>query len=114
MADANIKWKLSAMDTWEWNVVEWTSLGLVSLTEAALLVPVWEYLVLALFLTSIWLYRILDFHFVDDLLHGFRGEVPRLHYSLTSKLTTEVLPKCKILKQRYTMKFFREVQTCKR
>ncbi|KAG0578244.1 hypothetical protein KC19_4G008500 [Ceratodon purpureus] len=100
MADGS-KWKPSAMDTWEWNVVEWTSLGLVSVVEAALLVPVWEYLVLALFLTSVWLYRVLDFHFVENLLHGFRGEVPRLHHSLTSRLTTEVLTKCTILKQRY-------------
>lgn len=112
MADASL-WKISTMDTWDWNVVEWTSLGLVTLAETALLVPVWEYLALALVLTSIWLYRFLDFHFVDDLLHGFRGDVPRLHHSLISKLTTDVLPKCKILKQRYMVKFSREIQTCK-
>lgn len=103
MADAST-WKISNMDIWEWNVYEWTSLGLIKLAEAAVLVPIWEYGVLALFLTSIWLYRFLDFHFVDDLLHGFRGEVPRLHYSLSSKLATDILPKCKILKERYMVK----------
>ncbi|XP_024366043.1 uncharacterized protein [Physcomitrium patens] len=89
------------MYTWEWNIVEWPNLGFVTLVETALLVPLWEYLILALLLASIWLYYILDFHFVDDLLHGFRGEVPRLHFSSASYLTSEVLATCKILKQRY-------------
>lgn len=91
------------MYTWEWNIVEWPNLGFVTLVETALLVPLWEYLILALLLASIWLYYILDFHFVDDLLHGFRGEVPRLHFSSASYLTSEVLATCKILKQRYSV-----------
>lgn len=105
MADAH-KWKLSVMDTLEWNAVDWTNLGLVTVAKTALLVPLWEYMVLALFFITIWLYWILDFHFVDDVVHGFRGEVPRLHHNLTSMLTREVLPKCKILKERYVGKFF--------
>lgn len=91
---------LMAMETWVANVVQWTSLGLVKLAETVASVPLWEYFSVALAFVTIWLYIVLDFHLVDDLLHGLQGELPRIHHSVASKVAAYVLPKCEILKKR--------------
>lgn len=91
---------IGGMENWEENFVERTSFGLVKLAEVAIAVPVWEYVVLAFALTVVWLYRTLDFHFVEECLRGFRGEVPLLHFNPASKVAEHILPKCKNLKRR--------------
>lgn len=88
------------MENWEENVVERTSFGLVRLAEAATAVSLREYAVLAIAVAIVWLYRTLEFHFVEDLLRGFRGEVPFLHYNSASKVAEHILAKCKTLRGR--------------
>lgn len=89
------------MENWEENVVERTSFGLVKLAEAATAVSLREYAVLAFALAIVWLYRTLECHFVEDLLRGFRGEVPFLHYNSTSKVAEHIVAKCKTLRRRF-------------
>jgi hypothetical protein len=72
----------------------------VKLAETVASVPLWEYFSVALAFVTIWLYIVLDFHLVDDLLHGLQGELPRIHHSVASKVAAYVLPKCEILKKR--------------
>lgn len=88
------------MENWEENVVERTSFGLVKLAEAATAVSLREYAVLAIALAIVWLYRTLEFHFVEDLFRGFRGEIPFLHHNPTSKVAEHILAKCKTLRGR--------------
>lgn len=91
---------IRGMENWEENVVDRTSFGLVKLAEAAIAVPLWEYAVLAFALIFVWFYRTLEFHFFEECLRGFRGEVPFLHYNSASKVAEYILPKCKNLKRR--------------
>lgn len=91
------------MGSWEETLLGWTSLGLMKLARTAVAVPIWEYVALMVILTSTWLYYILDFHFVKDVLTGFKGEIPRLLYNPASRIAAQILPKCSILKQRYNL-----------
>eukprot|EP00249_Psilotum_nudum_P015337 c25272_g2_i2 orf=241-2298(-) len=78
------------------------SLGLMNLLCIELAVPVWQCGLLLLAFTCLALYHALDFHIVRDLLTGFRGDSVQLFYSSTSTVASRILPKCEVLKQRYT------------
>lgn len=88
------------MENWEESVVERTSFGLTKVAEVAVSVSPWEYAVLAFGLILMVFYRNMEFHFIEDLLRGFRGEIPLLHYCLESELAEHILPLCKNLKRR--------------
>jgi hypothetical protein len=80
--------------------VRWTSLKILKLMETAVSVPAWEYFSLVSLLTLAWLYFVLDFHFLADLLRGLRGDPIRLFYNSKSKIPAQVLQQCRVLKER--------------
>jgi hypothetical protein len=90
--------------SWEENIVVpgWRSLpGVFKLMETAVsVVPAWEYFSLMSLLTLSWLYHVLDFHLMADLLTGLRGDAIRLFYNPESKLPDQILRQCRILKER--------------
>jgi hypothetical protein len=91
------------MGSWEEIAVRWTSLKILKLMEAAVSVPAWEYFSLVSLLTLAWLYFVLDFHFLADLLCGLRGDPIRLFYNSKSKIPAQVLQQCRVLKERYVV-----------
>lgn len=88
------------MGSWEEIAVRWTSLKILKLMETAVSVPAWEYFSLVSLLTLAWLYFVLDFHFLADLLCGLRGDPIRLFYNSKSKIPAQVLQQCRVLKER--------------
>ncbi len=95
-----ISWQLIIMGSWEEIAVRWTSLKILKLMETAVSVPAWEYFSLVSLLTLAWLYFVLDFHFLADLLCGLRGDPIRLFYNSKSKIPAQVLQQCRVLKER--------------
>ncbi|CAK9211076.1 unnamed protein product [Sphagnum troendelagicum] len=91
------------MGSWEEIAVRWTSLKILKLMETAVSVPAWEYFSLVSLLTLAWLYFVLDFHFLADLLCGLRGDPIRLFYNSKSKIPAQVLQQCRVLKERYAV-----------
>ncbi|CAM6073189.1 unnamed protein product [Sphagnum tenellum] len=90
--------------SWEENIVVpgWRSLpGVFKLMETAVsVVPAWEYFSLMSLLTLSWLYPVMDFHLMADLLTGLRGDAIRLFHNPESKLPDQILRECRILKER--------------
>ncbi|CAK9875500.1 unnamed protein product [Sphagnum jensenii] len=67
---------------------------------AVSVVPAWEYFSLMSLLTLSWLYPVMDFHLMADLLTGLRGDAIRLFHNPESKLPDQILRQCRILKER--------------
>ncbi|BBN17002.1 uncharacterized protein MPTK1_7g11160 [Marchantia polymorpha subsp. ruderalis] len=76
-------------------------LGLKRLLVTAASVPAWEYGVLLSVIGLIWLYNILEFHFIGDALNGWRGDVVHLIHSPRSNVVCQLLSKCETLNKRY-------------
>jgi hypothetical protein len=87
--------------SWEENIVVARLPGVFKLMETAVsVVPAWEYFSLMSLLTLSWLYHVLDFHLMADLLTGLRGDAIRLFDNPESKLPDQILRQCRILKER--------------
>lgn len=71
------------------------------LLNAAILIPIWHYL-LGFFITSfVFLYNYLDFHFLQDFFTGFKGCPVHLTYNSNSHIYHGVVSKCRVLNARY-------------
>ncbi|XP_010256321.1 PREDICTED: embryogenesis-associated protein EMB8 [Nelumbo nucifera] len=71
------------------------------LLQAASLIPILYYVLGSLFVLVVFLYNFLEFHFVRDLLHGFRGDPVSLTFNSFSEIYEGVVSKCRILHGRY-------------
>ncbi|XP_052188730.1 embryogenesis-associated protein EMB8-like [Diospyros lotus] len=71
------------------------------LFKAVSMIPVSHYAFGILFLLVIFLYNFLEFHFLEDLLPGFRGSPVKLTYNSCSQIYQGVASKCRILHGRY-------------
>lgn len=68
---------------------------------AAISIPVSHYLIALLSILIVIVYKILEMHFVQDLLTGFRGQPVRLTFNPSSELYRHVVSKCTILHGRW-------------
>ncbi|KAL6192140.1 hypothetical protein ACLB2K_038527 [Fragaria x ananassa] len=71
------------------------------LLDAFTLIPLWHYLVIFLFIFSVFLYHYLDFHFFQDVFAGFKGCPVTLTYNSNSHIYHNVVSKCRVLHSRY-------------
>ncbi|KAL8059817.1 hypothetical protein ABFX02_03G111300 [Erythranthe guttata] len=71
------------------------------LFRSAFAIPLSHYLVAVCFLLIVLLYNFLEFHFVKDLLTGFRGGSIYLTYNPSSEIYHGVVSKCRTLHGRY-------------
>ncbi|RWW02870.1 hypothetical protein GW17_00034018 [Ensete ventricosum] len=69
--------------------------------RAVATVPVAHYLAASLLGLLILFYNLFEFHFLRDLLHGFRGDPVVLTFNPASKIYEGVVSKCRIFHQRY-------------
>ncbi|KAJ8493436.1 hypothetical protein OPV22_015157 [Ensete ventricosum] len=69
--------------------------------RAVAMVPVAHYLAASLLGLLILFYNLFEFHFLRDLLHGFRGDPVVLTFNPASKIYEGVVSKCRIFHQRY-------------
>ncbi|XP_027364072.1 embryogenesis-associated protein EMB8-like [Abrus precatorius] len=65
------------------------------------LIPLWHYLLFAVFILLSFLYNFLELHFLENLFSGFSGSPVSLTYNHSSKIHEAVVSKCKILHGRY-------------
>ncbi|XP_050364681.1 embryogenesis-associated protein EMB8 isoform X2 [Argentina anserina] len=65
------------------------------------LIPISHYLLASLAISLAFLYCFLEFHFLHDLLTGFRGCPVALTYNSSSRIYHDVVSKCRILHSRY-------------
>lgn len=70
------------------------------------IIPIWHYLIAFLIGYVFFIYNFLEFHFVEDLLTGFRGSPVKITYGHCSEIYDGVVSKCKILHGRYLLSCF--------
>ncbi|XP_076947454.1 embryogenesis-associated protein EMB8-like [Bidens hawaiensis] len=71
------------------------------LLTALSLIPITHYAIIIVFVLFVKLYNFLEFHIIQDLLSGFRGQQVELTFNSCSHLYNEVVSKCKLLHGRY-------------
>ncbi|KAK9077068.1 hypothetical protein SSX86_005403 [Deinandra increscens subsp. villosa] len=71
------------------------------LLTALSLIPITHYLIGIALVLSVMLYDLLEFHIVQDLMSGFRGQPVDLTFNSCSQLYQEVVSKCSLLHGRY-------------
>ncbi|XAR62647.1 hypothetical protein NMG60_11017487 [Bertholletia excelsa] len=71
------------------------------LFKATTMIPISHYVLGLLFVVIVFLYNFLEFHFLEDLLTGFRGSPVSLTYNSCSHIYRSVASKCRILHGRY-------------
>ncbi|KAJ9552370.1 hypothetical protein OSB04_016415 [Centaurea solstitialis] len=64
-------------------------------------IPVADYVIGLVLVSLIYLYNFLDFHLVQDLFSGFRGQKVQLTFNSCSEFYHEVVSKCTLLHGRY-------------
>ncbi|KAK6157027.1 hypothetical protein DH2020_011275 [Rehmannia glutinosa] len=67
------------------------------LLRAALLIPISHYLLGISLIIIVFLYNFLEFHFLQDLFTGFRGQPVKLTFNTSSQLYHDVVSKCRVL-----------------
>ncbi|KAL6213815.1 hypothetical protein ACLB2K_013254 [Fragaria x ananassa] len=92
----------SCQGTWSdwWGLAGGTNPYLVLLSDL-LLIPISHYLLAFLAISAVFVYRFLEFHFLHDLLTGFRGCSVALTYHSSSLIYHDVVSKCRVLHSRY-------------
>ncbi|KAL6209431.1 hypothetical protein ACLB2K_020373 [Fragaria x ananassa] len=83
-----------------WGLAGGTNPYLVLLSDL-LLIPISHYLLAFLAISAVFVYRFLEFHFLHDLLTGFRGCSVALTYHSSSLIYHDVVSKCRVLHSRY-------------
>ncbi|URD74186.1 hydrolase, alpha beta fold family domain containing protein [Musa troglodytarum] len=68
--------------------------------RAVAMVPAAHYLAASLLVLLILFYNLFEFHFLRDLLHGFRGDPVVLTFNPASKIYEGVVSKCRIFHRR--------------
>lgn len=71
------------------------------LFKVATMIPKSHYLLGFIFVSIVYLYNLLDFHFLEDMFTGFRGSPVSLTYNSCSEIYKGVVSKCRILHGRY-------------
>ncbi|GFY85514.1 hypothetical protein Acr_04g0002520 [Actinidia rufa] len=71
------------------------------LFKAISMIPNSHYALGLLFVVIVFFYNFLEFHFLEDLLSGFRGSPVTLTYNTCSEIYEGVVSKCRILHGRY-------------
>ncbi|XP_057490682.1 embryogenesis-associated protein EMB8 isoform X2 [Actinidia eriantha] len=71
------------------------------LFKAISMIPISHYALGLLFVVIVFFYNFLEFHFLEDLLSGFRGSPVTLTYNTCSEIYEGVVSKCRILHGRY-------------
>ncbi|KAK4601519.1 hypothetical protein RGQ29_010897 [Quercus rubra] len=71
------------------------------LLKALTLIPSWHYFLAFLILSLVFLYNFLEFHFLQDLFSGFRGQPVRFTYNPCSVIYDAVVSECRVLRGRY-------------
>eukprot|EP00268_Persea_americana_P059946 TRINITY_DN741_c1_g1_i6.p1 TRINITY_DN741_c1_g1~~TRINITY_DN741_c1_g1_i6.p1 ORF type:complete len:578 (-),score=85.27 TRINITY_DN741_c1_g1_i6:440-2173(-) len=71
------------------------------LLQAALMIPVYSYVLGILVLFLVFLYNFFEMHFVEHLVRGLRGDAVSLIYDPRSEIFHSVVSKCRILRGRY-------------
>ncbi|PSS31841.1 Embryogenesis-associated protein [Actinidia chinensis var. chinensis] len=71
------------------------------LFKAISMIPNSHYALGLLFVVIVFFYNFLEFHFLEDLLSGFRGSPVTLTYNTCSEIYDGVVSKCRILHGRY-------------
>ncbi|XP_031113665.1 embryogenesis-associated protein EMB8-like [Ipomoea triloba] len=89
------------MDCIESSIAETPSVAYSLLFKAVVSIPTQHYLLGLAFLCAVFLYNFLEFHFLEDLLSGFRGSPVSLTYNPCSEFYQGVVSKCKIIHGRY-------------
>ncbi|XP_064992515.1 uncharacterized protein LOC135629256 isoform X1 [Musa acuminata AAA Group] len=69
--------------------------------RAVAMVPAAHYLAASLLVLLSLFYNLFEFHFLRDLLHGFRGDPVVLTFNPASKIYEGVVSKCRIFHRRY-------------
>ncbi|PKI41889.1 hypothetical protein CRG98_037716 [Punica granatum] len=75
--------------------------GYALLFNGLSLIPIWHYLLGFLIGSVVFLYNFLEFHFLEDLLSGFRGSPAKFTYNSGSEIYSGVASKCRIIHGRY-------------
>ncbi|XP_004290436.1 PREDICTED: embryogenesis-associated protein EMB8 [Fragaria vesca subsp. vesca] len=83
-----------------WGLAGGSNPYLVLLSDL-LLIPISHYLLAFLAISAVFVYRFLEFHFLHDLLTGFRGCSVALTYHSSSLIYHDVVSKCRVLHSRY-------------
>lgn len=83
------------------NTTVTSSSGYELLLTAVSLIPMSHYLLGVLFFSLVFLYNFLEFHFLQDLVRGFRGSPVSLTFNSYSEIYEGVASKCRILQGRY-------------
>ncbi|XP_071736855.1 embryogenesis-associated protein EMB8-like [Rutidosis leptorrhynchoides] len=71
------------------------------LFRALTLIPISHYLLIAVFLSIVFVYNLLEIHILQDFFAGFSGNSVSLTFNWSSDLYTEVVSKCHLLHGRY-------------
>uniref|UniRef100_A0A7C9D8Z7 Alcohol O-acetyltransferase n=1 Tax=Opuntia streptacantha TaxID=393608 RepID=A0A7C9D8Z7_OPUST len=69
--------------------------------RALLMIPISHYLLGCGILIGVVLYNFLEWHLIEDILTGFRGQPVKLTFNSESKIYEGVVSKCRILHGRY-------------
>ncbi|CAH9120506.1 unnamed protein product, partial [Cuscuta epithymum] len=89
------------MDCFESSIAEAPSIAYALLFKVAMAIPTLHYLFGLALVCSISLYNFLEFHFLQDLLSGFRGDPVSLTYNPCSEIYHGVVSKCRVIHGRY-------------
>nr|GLL48443.1 embryogenesis-associated protein EMB8-like [Ipomoea trifida] len=85
------------MDCIESSIAETPAVAYSLLFKAVVSIPTQHYLLGLAFLCAVFLYNFLEFHFLEDLLSGFRGSPVSLTYNPCSEFYHGVVSKCQII-----------------
>ncbi|KAG8364058.1 hypothetical protein BUALT_Bualt19G0086600 [Buddleja alternifolia] len=72
-----------------------------ALLTAAMLIPIYHYILVSILIVFLFLYNFLELHFLQDLFTGFRGQSVNLTFNPYSQVYHDVVSKCRILHGRY-------------
>lgn len=73
------------------------------LLRASLMIPISHYLLGFSLALILFLYNFLEYHFLQDLFTGFRGQPVVLTFSPSSEVYRDVVSKCRILHGRFKL-----------
>ncbi|CAM6125529.1 unnamed protein product [Calypogeia fissa] len=76
-------------------------IGLQRWFMAAAFLSAWDYALLLVALFIIFVYYVLEFHIVGDILRGWKGDAVGLYYDPKSPVSARLVAKCGTLKKRY-------------